>query len=238
MLWSTALSSPFAIASAISYLLLMKKKLLKSLKDIEKHLKAEHLASAFSQIRSEIENLSEIIKVDKIGTDDFQIPENVKGIDHQYIIYSDGACRGNPGPGSYGLIVQDSDENILFESSEVFAETTNNRMEMLGVINGFKLLGQKMNKEGFSITKIKVLVVTDSKYVIDGVTKWMEGWKKAGWKRSNKKPPENVDLWKTMDLYKEKIGHLDFEWVKGHAGHPQNEYCDQLANKALDHEGY
>lgn len=217
----------------------MKKKLLKSLNEIEKNLNNDSLSVAFSQIRAEIENLADTSsKSPQLSKEEFIIPSAVKGVENQFIIYSDGACRGNPGPGSYGVIVQDSNEEILFEASEVFEETTNNRMEMLGVINGFKLLGQSINEKGLSITQIKVLVVTDSKYVIDGVTKWMEGWKKAGWKRSNKKPPENVDLWQTMDKYKEKIGSLDFEWVKGHAGHPQNEYCDQLANKALDNEGF
>lgn len=215
----------------------MKKKLTKYIKEIEKGLKEFDLSLAIEQIKKAIDSLEDEKEV-SLSVNNFTIPDKVKNVQNMYILYSDGACRGNPGPGSYGCLIQNSIGEILFDHADVFELTTNNQMEMSGIINGLKILGKKLNEKGLSISQIQVLVITDSKYVIDGITKWVPGWKANGWKKANKKPPENIELWKTLDLLKEKIGKIEFEWVKGHAGHPQNEYCDSLANKALDNAGY
>jgi ribonuclease HI len=218
----------------------MKQKLIKSLKQIQNHLNSESLNDAFSQIESFIAGLpdKERVESDK-SLGEFILPASMNGEVEAYAIFSDGACRGNPGPGAYGCFVQDTNGEVLFEKSEVFEETTNNRMELLGVIEGLTTLGKKLNDNGKSIGDFKIVVVTDSKYVVDGTSKWMAGWKSRGWKKADKKAPENLEMWKKLDLLKERVGNnLILEWVKGHAGHPQNERCDQLANEALDREGY
>jgi ribonuclease HI len=215
----------------------MKKKLFRYLTEIDKALGDTSPRDAISQIEAAISNLIDK-EVISNGNNDFVIPKEMQNVENGYVLYSDGACRGNPGPGSYGCFVQDTNGHIVFEHAEVFEHTTNNRMELLGVINGLKVLGQNLNDKGTSISDIKVLAVTDSKYVVDGITKWVDGWKKRGWKKADKKPPENVELWKQLDLLKEKVGTINFAWVKGHSGHAQNEHCDQLANAALDNDGY
>ena len=132
-------------------------------------------------------------------------------------IYSDGACSGNPGPGGFGtIIVYNGVEKCI---SGGFEETTNNRMELTGVIEGLSALKEPC----------RVILTTDSKYVVDSVTKgWVYGWKKKGWIKSDKKPALNVDLWEKLLPLLEKHD-VTFNWVKGHAGHPENERCDRLA---------
>ena len=137
-------------------------------------------------------------------------------------LYTDGACSGNPGPGGYGaILVYNGKEKEL---SEGFLETTNNRMEILGVISGLKAL-----KEPCEVT-----LYSDSKYMIDSITKgWVYSWKKKGWMRSKNEPAANPDLWerllKLLDIHK-----VTFVWVKGHNGHPYNERCDELATASAD----
>lgn len=214
----------------------MKKKLSSSLKKIQKACASDDLSVAFSQIFAHIDSLPDE-SLENINS--FELPPSVDGIAGSFVIYSDGACRGNPGPGSYGCFAQDWTGKILFEQAEVFENTTNNRMELLGVIEGLKGLGAYLNAKNESISTAKVLVVTDSKYVVDGTSKWMDGWKARGWKKADKKVPENVEMWQTLDILKQKLGsNLTLSWVKGHSGHPQNERCDQLANMALDNEGF
>ena len=132
-------------------------------------------------------------------------------------IFTDGACSGNPGPGGYGVILRFGEHTKELSGGE--HETTNNRMELTGVITGLSAL-----KEPCEVT-----LTTDSKYVVDSITKgWVYGWQKKGWIKSDKKPALNVDLWKQLLplLEKHKVNCV---WVKGHAGHPENERCDQLA---------
>ncbi len=216
----------------------MKEKLLKNLKKIEKTLSNTDLNDAFSQIKSALDLLPED-EVNNNSLGEFVIPSSISSNPGSYVIYSDGACRGNPGPGAYGCIAQDSEAKVVFEKAAVSEQTTNNRMELLGVIEGITTLGKLLNEKGQSISDVDILVVTDSKYVVDGITKWMDGWKSRGWRKADKKAPENVEMWQKLDLIKQKIGkRLSVDWVKGHAGHPQNEFCDQLANKALDNEGF
>lgn len=147
-------------------------------------------------------------------------------------IYSDGACRGNPGPGSWACFAKDQSQKILFEKTGVETKTTNNKMEMVGVIEGLKgLLQLKLESKAIEF-------FTDSKYVVSGIKEWMPNWKKRGWKKADKKTPENVELWQEIDQLTQKFSNLTLSWVKGHAGHPENEKCDQMANEALDDAGF
>lgn len=142
-------------------------------------------------------------------------------------IYTDGSSRGNPGPGGYGTVMHYIDpagELHVRELSQGYVLTTNNRMELLAVIMGLEALKRPC----------KVTVYSDSQYVVNAFNQhWIEGWLKRGWKNSNKKPVKNKDLWQR--LLKAKEPHaVTFEWVKGHAGHPENERCDELATTAAD----
>ena len=135
----------------------------------------------------------------------------------QVQIFTDGACSGNPGPGGWGTVLRFGEHEKELSGGE--ASTTNNRMELTAVIEGLKAL-----KEPCAVT-----LTTDSKYVCDSVTKgWVYGWKKRGWVKSDKKPALNVDLWEQLLPLLEKH-KVTFVWVKGHAGHPENERCDRLA---------
>ena len=136
-------------------------------------------------------------------------------------IFTDGACGGNPGPGGWGAILRFRTGEKVYEKeiSGGEAGTTNNRMELTGVISALAALKEPC----------QVLLTTDSKYVVDSITKgWVYGWKKRGWVKSDKKPALNVDLWEQLLPLLERH-KVTFHWVKGHAGHPENERCDQLA---------
>lgn len=136
-------------------------------------------------------------------------------------LYTDGACRGNPGPGGWGALLRYGDrERELFGGER---DTTNNRMELKAVIEGLKAL-----KRG-----CRVVVTTDSQYVKNGITQWIHNWKRNGWKTAAKKPVKNDDLWRLLDA--EVARHdVDWHWVKGHAGHRENERADALANRGID----
>lgn len=138
-------------------------------------------------------------------------------------IYTDGACSGNPGPGGWGAILRWNGHEKELSGGE--ADTTNNRMEMMAVIKALEELKKPS----------EVDLYTDSKYVIDGIEKWMAGWKAKGWKTAGKKDVKNQGLWKRIDaLVNGDSGHkVNFHWVKGHAGHPENERADQLAVNAI-----
>lgn len=132
-------------------------------------------------------------------------------------IFTDGACSGNPGPGGWGVVLRFGPHEKELSGGE--ANTTNNRMELTAAIEGLSALKESCN----------VLLVTDSKYVADGITQgWAESWRKNGWRKADKKPALNPDLWeKLLDLLEKHT--VNIKWVKGHAGHPENERCDQLA---------
>lgn len=132
-------------------------------------------------------------------------------------IFTDGACSGNPGPGGYGAILRVGEHVKEISGGE--ANTTNNRMELMGVISALSALKYPCD----------VVLTTDSKYVVDSVTKgWAKKWRACGWIKSDKKPALNADLWeKLLDLL--EVHNVQFVWVKGHAGHPENERCDRLA---------
>lgn len=136
-------------------------------------------------------------------------------------VYSDGACKGNPGPGGWGALLEcQGVERELFGAE---ADTTNNRMELTAVIMALRALKRAC----------EVQVYTDSQYVQKGITEWIAGWQKNGWKNSKKEPVKNADLWR--ELLTESARHqVRWGWVKGHAGHPGNERADALANQAIE----
>lgn len=135
-------------------------------------------------------------------------------------IYSDGSSLGNPGPGGYGVIICYKD--MRKELSGGFKLTTNNRMELLAAIEGLSALKEKCD----------VTLYTDSRYVVDGIMKgWAESWRRKGWMRNKKEKAVNVDLWKKLLELIEKH-QVEIKWVQGHAGHPENEYCDMLAKQS------
>ena len=136
-------------------------------------------------------------------------------------VYTDGACSGNPGPGGWGAILRWNGHEKELSGGE--AETTNNRMEMMAVIKALEAI----TKKGAAVH-----IHTDSKYVMQGVDEWLEGWKARGWKTAGKKPVKNQDLWERIDSLI-KAHEVQFFWVKGHAGHPENERADQLAVSAI-----
>ena len=138
-------------------------------------------------------------------------------------IYSDGACRGNPGPGGWGTLLRYRGHEKTLHGGE--PDTTNNRMELQAVISGLAALKPDH--------KTAVEVHTDSKYVQQGMQSWIHGWKRNGWKTSDKKPVKNADLWQQLDTLAAKFS-VTWHWVKGHAGHPENERADQLANQGID----
>lgn len=135
--------------------------------------------------------------------------------------YTDGACSGNPGPGGWGAILRF--RGVEKELSGAEDKTTNNRMEMMAAIAALEALKRKS----------LVHIHTDSTYLRDGITKWIHGWKKNGWRTSDKKPVKNIDLWQRLET---AIGHHDvkWHWVRGHSGHAENERADALARQALD----
>ena len=136
-------------------------------------------------------------------------------------IYTDGACRGNPGPGGWGAVLMYGDARKEIFGGEL--DTTNNRMELRAAIESLRAL-----KRASTLT-----LFTDSQYVLQGITEWIEGWKKRDWKTAAKKPVKNADLWKELDSEVEKHA-VDWGWVKGHAGNEGNELADELANKGID----
>lgn len=133
-------------------------------------------------------------------------------------VFTDGACSGNPGPGGWGAIVRIDGKDKELSGGE--ADTTNNRMELIAVIEALRVLHAAST----------VVLTTDSKYVKDGITDWIHNWKKNGWKNSNKKPVKNADLWRELDALNQKHT-IEWRWVRGHNGHPENERCDKLARK-------
>lgn len=136
-------------------------------------------------------------------------------------LFTDGACKGNPGPGGWGVLLRYGKvEKSLFGGE---ANTTNNRMELMAAISGLQALKESCH----------VILTTDSEYVRKGITEWIESWKRNGWRTAAKAPVKNADLWQILD--QEQARHqLDWRWVKGHSGHRENELADQLANQGIE----
>ena len=140
---------------------------------------------------------------------------------HAVEIYTDGACRGHPGPGGWGALLRSGDVDKQLYGGEHL--TTNNRMELKAVIEALSALSKPC----------KVTLTSDSTYVLKGISEWLPNWKKRGWRTAGKKPVKNGDLWKTLDDLAE-MHEIEWHWVKGHSGHIENELVDQLANRGID----
>lgn len=134
-------------------------------------------------------------------------------------IYTDGSCLGNPGPGGYGIVIEYGEHRK--ELSQGYQQTTNNRMEMLAAIKALETLTRPC----------QVILTSDSEYMRQGINTWIHNWKRNGWRTANRKPVKNADLWQQLDAARTPH-EVTWEWVKGHAGHPQNERCDELARTA------
>ena len=140
--------------------------------------------------------------------------------EHVVEIHTDGACRGNPGPGGWGVLLRSNGTEKELYGGE--AETTNNRMELMAAIRALEALKRPS----------RVKLYTDSIYVMKGITTWIHSWKKKGWRTADKKAVKNEDLWRQLDELRSKH-EVEWHWVKGHAGHPENERADELANKRI-----
>lgn len=137
-------------------------------------------------------------------------------------IFTDGACSGNPGPGGYGAVLRHGDKEKEISGGE--PHTTNNRMELMAAIAALKALKRPC----------RVRLVTDSRYLCDGMTRWVHGWRRKGWLTADKRPVLNKDLWE--ELLRLSTPHqVEWEWIRGHRGHPENERCDRLAREAIAH---
>ena len=136
-------------------------------------------------------------------------------------IFTDGACRGNPGLGGWGALIRRNGEERSLWGGE--RDTTNNRMEMEAAIRGLESIVESSN----------ITITTDSNYLKDGITQWLEGWKNRNWKTASKKPVKNQDLWMRLDELSQ-FHNVNWKWVKGHSGHRENEIADLLANKGID----
>ena len=131
-------------------------------------------------------------------------------------LHTDGACLGNPGPGGWAAILQWGEHESVLKGG--LANSTNNQMELMAVIMGLEALNRP----------VSITVVSDSKYVLNGIQNWLEGWKRNGWKNAKKQPVANQELWQRLDAATQ-LHRIDWKWIKGHAGHPLNERCDDLA---------
>ena len=145
---------------------------------------------------------------------------------HNLFAYTDGACSGNPGPGGWGVLLVAKNQNKIIKERELFGgqeDTTNNQMELLAAISALETLDRPS----------KIKIITDSSYVKNGVTQWLENWKNNKWKTASKKPVKNAELWRRLDQARSRH-EVIWVWVKGHAGHPENERADELARKGME----
>lgn len=140
---------------------------------------------------------------------------------HTIEIFTDGACKGNPGPGGWGVLLRLGPHEKTLYGGEL--QTTNNRMELTAAIRGLESLKRPA----------QVVLTTDSEYVMKGIREWMPNWKKRGWKTASKQPVKNVDLWQELDNLVNQH-QVEWRWVKGHSGHPENELADELANLGVE----
>ena len=145
---------------------------------------------------------------------------------HDLFAYTDGACSGNPGPGGWGVLLIAKNQGKIIKEKELFGgqeNATNNQMELFAAISALEALDRPS----------QIKIITDSSYVKDGVTQWLENWKKNKWKTASKKPVKNAELWRRLDQAR-SMHQVKWEWVKGHAGHQENERADELARKGME----
>jgi ribonuclease HI len=215
----------------------MKKKHLKSLSLIEKWIakeigESEVLKQSFKNIKNALDALPEELK--KEDSFSLPLPAEISSEPLTIALYSDGGCRGNPGPGAFAYLVQEHNGEVLAEGVEYEAYTTNNKMELSGPLKGLSELLEVLPSKGKDPLLTKIKIITDSKYVVDGMKSWVTGWKARGWKKADNKAPENIELWQALDSIRGKFMEVEWMWVRGHDGHPQNEYCDRKANEVMD----
>jgi ribonuclease HI len=215
----------------------MQKKFLRSLDQIKTWLKASDILTpdldqALKILKQGIEQSD--LKITQVSSSPLPVPIELSGSPESLAIFTDGGCRGNPGPGAYAFVAQNIQGEILAQAVEFESHTTNNKMELQGPIRGLTDIKQILEAQGLSPKSQKIKVMTDSKYVVDGMKSWVLGWKNRGWKKADNKAPENLELWKTLDFLAGEFSQIEWVWVKGHSGHPQNEFCDQLVNELMD----
>ncbi len=214
----------------------MKKKHLRALTSVENWLEKQGLlndglVSSLNSLKSAIDGIPD----EKLSADGpLPVPKEIAGEPNTLALYSDGGCRGNPGPGAFAYVIQEHNGAVVAEGVEFESHTTNNKMELSGPLHGLRDLKDILPGLGKEPLLTKIRVVTDSKYVVDGMNTWVQGWKSRGWKKADNKAPENLELWQELDLIRNSFLEIDWVWVKGHGGHPQNEYCDRKANEVMD----
>ncbi len=213
---------------------LLKKKLcLQYLRELGQCLKQEQEQDALKILESAVQAWPD----DETAQPTFgRSPSGTHGLDlrqhpQALFLYTDGACRNNPGPGAWAVLLQDAQNNVLAEASGSEFLTTNNRMELQAVIEGLKAAGQYFKEK--MIQNPELFLYSDSQLVVNGIESWLAKWKQKNWIKSNGQPVENQEYWQEVDALAENM-KIYPTWVRGHNGHPQNEYCDHLANQALD----
>lgn len=214
----------------------MKKKHIKSLNNIHIWLEKEteltaEVKKSFDVIKNTLEQLAESTLE---ASSPLPPPVEIYGEPETLALYSDGGCRNNPGPGACAYVIQAHNGEVLAEGSDFESLTTNNKMELSGPLRGLSELLDTLPARGRDPLLTRIKVMTDSKYVVDGMKTWVTGWKARGWKKADNKTPENLELWQALDKIRTHFMQVDWVWVKGHAGHPQNEYCDRKANELMD----
>lgn len=213
----------------------MKKKHLRSLSAMEKWLR-QHFPEN-SGLEQSLKTIRECINtIEEVETSEAPLPAPVE-LDAEpdaLALFSDGGCRGNPGPGACAFVIQKHDGEILAEGVEFESHTTNNKMELSGPLKGLHELLDVLPEKGRDALLTKVKVITDSKYVVEGMKSWVQGWKARDWRKADGKAPENLELWQALDQVRQRFFQVEWIWVKGHGGHPQNEYCDRKANEVMD----
>lgn len=214
----------------------MKKKHLRNLTALEnwltkQSLMTDEVKNSAKLLRSAVESAAEETILED---ESLPIPKELAGEPMSLALYSDGGCRGNPGPGAFAFVIQDFEGKVLGEGVEFETHTTNNKMELSGPLRGLHEAKEILAQLGREPLLSKIKVITDSKYVVDGMKSWVQGWKSRGWKKADGKAPENLDLWQDLDSVRNDFMEIEWVWVKGHGGHPQNEYCDRKANEAMD----
>ena len=213
----------------------MKKKHLKNLNNLEKWLTESEKSGPDVQAAIELlKNVAATIEEMPEEEKPLPAPNEISGEPDMIAVYSDGGCRGNPGPGAYAYLAQLHNGEVLAEGVDYESITTNNKMELQGPIMALQKLSVLLPEKGRDPLLTRVKVITDSKYVVDGMKSWVPGWKARGWKKADNKAPENLSYWQELDQIRTRFMEVQWEWVKGHAGHAQNEYCDRKANEAMD----